>query len=98
MEDQGDGVVAFTACADSTQIALYHNARVVEQRINFYIDHMRQGWPFGLGSSMDKSHRSSDADGEKSKLGYWAGGFGGVNMYSEAPRSDFEAASRLASK
>jgi glycosyltransferase involved in cell wall biosynthesis len=95
---KADSAVAFTSCADDPQIALYHNARVAEQRINFYIEHMRQGWPFGLDSPVDASHRSAEADEEKSKLGYWSAGFGGVNMYSEAPRSDFEAASRLGVK
>jgi glycosyltransferase involved in cell wall biosynthesis len=38
-------ILKFTDCADDPQIAMFHNSRVNEQRTNFYIYHMRQGWP-----------------------------------------------------
>lgn len=34
-----------TPCADDPSIAMFHNARVIEERIKFYIFHMRLGWP-----------------------------------------------------
>jgi len=42
---KGDNVFEFTPCADDENIALFHNQAVHEQRINFYVYHMRQGWP-----------------------------------------------------
>ncbi len=35
----------FTPCADDENIALFHNSNVIDQRINFYIHHMRNNWP-----------------------------------------------------
>jgi len=37
--------MSFTPCADDANIALFHNEAVKEQRVNFYVYHMRQGWP-----------------------------------------------------
>jgi len=42
---KGDEIMSFTPCADDHNIALFHNEAVKEQRVNFYVYHMRQGWP-----------------------------------------------------
>lgn len=42
---KGDEMFYSTPCADDESIALYHNKAVREQRVNFYVYHMRQGWP-----------------------------------------------------
>jgi hypothetical protein len=39
-------LLSFESTADDPEIALYHNPYVREQRVNFYIYHMRRGWPF----------------------------------------------------
>lgn len=42
---KADDVLSFAPSADDPEVALYRNARVQEERINFYIHHMRRGWP-----------------------------------------------------
>jgi hypothetical protein len=42
---QAPDIFRFTACADDPSIALYHNPRVHEQRVRFYVEHMLAGWP-----------------------------------------------------
>lgn len=42
---KGDKIFSSTPCSDDESIALYYNKDVREQRINFYVYHMRQGWP-----------------------------------------------------
>jgi glycosyltransferase involved in cell wall biosynthesis len=42
---QADDVLEFTECAHDSSIAMFHNPLVQEQRVNFYIQHMRKGWP-----------------------------------------------------
>ncbi|HKX30616.1 MAG TPA: glycosyltransferase [Blastocatellia bacterium] len=42
---QAGDVLSFTECAEDESIAMFHNPLVHEQRINFYIHHMRRGWP-----------------------------------------------------
>ncbi len=42
---KADHAIKFTKCADDPDIAMFHNSLVNEQRINFYIYHMRKGWP-----------------------------------------------------
>ena len=42
---KADDAFEFTDCADDESIAMFHNDRVNEQRINFYIYHMHHGWP-----------------------------------------------------
>jgi len=37
----------FSDSANDPRIAMFHNPHVSEQRINFYIRHMRSGWPGG---------------------------------------------------
>jgi hypothetical protein len=85
--------LSFTECADDPLIALYHNPKVIEQRINFYIYHMRQGWPF---PAEPRKVVAGDATNEPSPAGRktacWTDGFGGVNMFSEASDGDFEKA------
>jgi glycosyltransferase involved in cell wall biosynthesis len=86
-------VLSFTECADDPRIALYHNPKVTEQRINFYIHHMRLGWPFGDQSPRIAARKQVDgrcSAGKKSAC--WDVGFGGINMFSEADEADFESA------
>ncbi|UII31041.1 glycosyltransferase [Fulvivirga ulvae] len=42
---KADEHVSFTPCADSPDIALFHNDKVNIQRLKFYIYHMRHHWP-----------------------------------------------------
>jgi Cellulase (glycosyl hydrolase family 5)/Glycosyl transferase family 2 len=86
-------VLSFAECADDPGIALYHNPRVIEQRTNFYIHHMRMGWPFGAQSRGIATHEQMAgrcSTGKKSAC--WDLGFGGVNMFSETDEADFASA------
>ena len=86
-------VLSFTECADDPRIALYHNPRVAEQRTNFYIHHMRLGWPFDAHSRGMASHERAAGPGRVGKkTACWDAGFGGMNMFSEADESDFASA------
>ena len=86
-------VLSFTECADDPRIALYHNPKVTEQRINFYIHHMRLGWPFGAQSPGIAVHEQVDGRcSAVKKSACWDVGFGGINMFSEADEADFESA------
>jgi hypothetical protein len=90
---KADDILTFTECADDPQIALYHNPKVTEQRINFYIYHMRKGWPFPVQQPKLEGRREvRSVSGENGKADRWARGFGGVNMFSEAAEADFERA------
>jgi hypothetical protein len=42
---KGDDALQFTECANDPSIAMFHNDLVNEQRVNFYVYHMTQGWP-----------------------------------------------------
>lgn len=42
---KADLLFRFTASADDPEVALFHSPRVHDQRISFYIRHMRHGWP-----------------------------------------------------
>jgi glycosyltransferase involved in cell wall biosynthesis len=42
---RADHILSFTNCADDADLAMFHNPMVSEQRVNFYIYHMRKGWP-----------------------------------------------------
>jgi Cellulase (glycosyl hydrolase family 5)/Glycosyl transferase family 2 len=87
------GALSFTECADDPQIALYHNPKVIEQRINFYIYHMRLGWPFaGQRNNAGGRREAPDSVLEIGKAACWRRGFGGINMFSEADEADFAAA------
>ena len=86
-------VLSFTECADDPGIALYHNPRVIEQTTNFYIHHMRMGWPFGAQSRGIATHEQMagrSSTGKKSAC--WDLGFGGINMFSETDEADFASA------
>lgn len=85
--------LSFTECADDPLIALYHNPKVIEQRINFYIHHMRQGWPFsGEPRRIEAGGATNEPSPASGKGACWTGGFSGVNMFSEATDADFEKA------
>jgi glycosyltransferase involved in cell wall biosynthesis len=90
---RADDIFTFTECADDPEIALYHNPKVTEQRINFYIYHMRKGWPFPVQQQrLEDRTEVRCASNETGKTGYWIRGFGGVNMFSDAAEADFERA------
>lgn len=40
-----DDQFAFTPCADDENIALFHNPKVRKERVDFYVYHMKKGWP-----------------------------------------------------
>lgn len=42
---QGEEIYSYTSCSEDENIALYYNRDVQEQRVDFYVYHMRQGWP-----------------------------------------------------
>ena len=42
---QGTNLFRSTPCAEDSNIALFLNPKVREERIKFYIYHMRKGWP-----------------------------------------------------
>ena len=87
------GAVSFTDCADDPRIALYHNPKVIEQRINFYIHHMRLGWPFAVQRPrIGKCEAAVERRPGNKKTACWNSGFGGINMFSEADDADFESA------
>ena len=90
---EATGALSFTDCADDPQIALYHNPKVIEQRINFYIHHMRLGWPFAVQRPrIEGRGATTERRSESEKNACWSSGFGGINMFSEANDADFESA------
>jgi glycosyltransferase involved in cell wall biosynthesis len=90
---RADDIFTFTECADDPEIALYHNPKVTEQRINFYIYHMRKGWPFPVQAQrLEDQPEVRRASNETGKTDYWVRGFGGANMFSDAAEADFERA------
>ncbi len=92
---KANDVFTFTECADDPGIALYHNPKVTEQRINFYIYHMRKGWPFPVQPRRLEGRKEiSNATAGNGKAECWVRGFGGVNMFSTAPEADFERAAK----
>ncbi|GIH92931.1 glycosyltransferase [Planobispora siamensis] len=55
---KADGAFSFTESADDPRVALYLSAPVREQVVNFYVHHMRDGWPsFGAVAG-----RAADAE------------------------------------
>ncbi len=42
---RSEDVLSFTQSSEDPAVALYHNPAVQEERIAFYIHHMREGWP-----------------------------------------------------
>jgi glycosyltransferase involved in cell wall biosynthesis len=42
---RADHLFTFTKSADDPSVAMFHSRRVWEERINFYVHHMRAGWP-----------------------------------------------------
>jgi glycosyltransferase involved in cell wall biosynthesis len=86
-------VLSFTACADDPKVALYHNPRVIEQRTNFYVYHMRLGWPFGaLPRESASDQRRPAAVSCRKKSACWEASFGAINIFSEADAADFASA------
>ena len=53
---KGDDIVEQTADADDKDVALFQKPIVHEQRIRFYIYHMRQGWPNSVIASDSPMH------------------------------------------
>jgi glycosyltransferase involved in cell wall biosynthesis len=91
---KADTAFEFTPCSDDPHIALYHNPRVAEQRINFYIEHMRQGWPFGEESGTHSEAPPPQVAEPLSKSACWTRGFHGANIFSEASVADFKDAAK----
>jgi len=40
--------MTFTPCADDKAIAMFHNPKVRAERVNFYVYHMKKGWPMSV--------------------------------------------------
>jgi glycosyltransferase involved in cell wall biosynthesis len=90
---EATGALSFTDCADDPRIALYHNPKVIEQRINFYVHHMRLGWPFAVQRpGIEGRGAAAERRPQSERNACWNSGFGGVNMFSEAEDADFESA------
>jgi glycosyltransferase involved in cell wall biosynthesis len=90
---EATAAISFTDCADDPRVALYHNPKVIEQRINFYIHHMRLGWPFAVQrSGIGRCEAAAERRPISEKNACWNSGFGGINMFSEANDADFESA------
>jgi endoglucanase len=89
---RADAVLSFTPCADDPDVALYHSALVREQRVSFYVHHMRAGWPPRENASSDPGVPTGAATMRPPDDDPWDAGFSGVNMYSESPEDDFRAA------
>ena len=45
---KSNGSSELTPCAEDKSIAMYLNKEVQEQKVNFYVYHMRQGWPASI--------------------------------------------------
>jgi hypothetical protein len=90
---EATAAISFTDCADDPRIALYHNPKVIEQRINFYVHHMRLGWPFAVQRpEIARREEAAERRPGSGKTACWSYGFGGINMFSEAKDADFESA------
>jgi endoglucanase len=90
---RADGVLSFTPCSDDPAVALYHSDLVREQRVRFYVHHMRAGWPPGESVRTDAGlPTQAVATTHSSNDDPWDSGFSGVNIYSESPEDDFRAA------
>jgi len=65
---QLDSEITFTPCANDKEIALFHNPKVRKERIDFYIYHMRKGWPNSVpdasipGSAVIRENNGLDAE------------------------------------
>jgi hypothetical protein len=80
---------SLTECADDPRIAHYHNPK----GINFYIHHMRLGWPFAAQPRGIAAHEQVDGQYSAGKKSACLNvGLGRVNMFSEADEADFESA------
>lgn len=54
---KANDVFAYDRSADDARIAMFQSSRVREQRVNLYVYHMRQGWPFpALPTSRPPEH------------------------------------------
>jgi hypothetical protein len=42
---QAEDVLSFTESSEDPKIAMYMNPEVMNERVNFYVYHMRAGWP-----------------------------------------------------
>ncbi len=95
---KADDVVDFSRCSDDPDIALFHNPKVNEQRINLYIDLIRRGWPYpnedpvrAVGCGAEAAERPKP----ESKIEVWRKGFRGANLYSEASSDEYREAASL---
>mmetsp|Transcript_22531 Transcript_22531/g.31374 ORF Transcript_22531/g.31374 Transcript_22531/m.31374 type:complete len:735 (-) Transcript_22531:1831-4035(-) len=83
---KSDHIFHSTPCADDESIALYHNPKVRHARIQFYIYHMRQGWPFSSPPQLNTipTNNNNETAERKDKITYWDRGFHGFNIFSES--------------
>lgn len=93
---RGDHIMRLTESADDPKVALFHNPLVREQRVNFYVEHMRAGWPYAAKLVTDHSsrcQRQGDTD-RAVTTDIWKRGFCGANISSESSENDLRAASK----
>ncbi|NES20651.1 MAG: cellulase family glycosylhydrolase [Symploca sp. SIO3E6] len=95
---KADHIIEMTASAEDPSVALYHNPLVMDQRINFYIEHMRAGWPPGDTLPTTTVTPTAYSEAPLTPQQIWLQGFQGMNMFSEAQRIDFEAAAQYGMK
>jgi dTDP-4-amino-4,6-dideoxygalactose transaminase len=89
---QGNDIISFDDSADDPTIALSKQSVVQQQRIKFYLKHMRAGWPFQHSLEPHQSTIATAIDRHLSPSEIWERGFHGVNMDSTALARDFQAA------
>ena len=75
--------------AEDKHVALFFNPRVEEQRVNFYVYHMRRGWPYPTCPVKVASDRGFTGETRRHT---WEAPLKGFNMFSEAPANDFQSA------
>ncbi|ETW23523.1 glycosyltransferase [Mycobacterium gastri] len=59
---RGDHCFSFLPSADDPEVALFRNEAVAQERIRFYVSHMRQGWPNWDAATTSSAHASSDTN------------------------------------
>ncbi len=90
---RADQILRFTESAEDPEIALFHNPLVAEQRVNFYVHHMRQGWPYDNHQPqvMRAAVGLTELAQWQSPEAVWDAGFRGVNIHSESLSTNLQA-------
>jgi hypothetical protein len=62
---RGDHCFTFLPSADDPEVALFQNDAVAQERIRFYVRHMRQGWPKWDSMSTSSPHAPIDTSDDR---------------------------------